>query len=286
MKIVRGGARPAASGSPRGSIQAPMDRPADAFQPVAVDQQLIQEWMARRGDAGDGSRPAPPHGAPANEVDTGNSRWAATNKIEKIDRSALPSSLAPKAAAEDGATPTIDDAPPETSRTEERTARGRSLWVPVIVTVAVGLVIGLLVIKFFLLPSVIPSGAPPASTAPVGPAVVPRGAEPGALPSPVPAGPSSVSSPGKEEPAPGSTVTEDPASPVPTASVQVSPPAGAPPAPPNVAPPQVSPSPFSPSPRPALTARPSASPAPSPPPVSTQAPQTPPSGDKPPTVLF
>jgi len=93
MKIAR---PPAAAVSPapvRGTIEAPMDRPPDAFQPLAVDPALVQEWMARRGQPGD---PAQPGDGAANDAEPDPSRWATTPPRKAATRMSAMSPAIPK----------------------------------------------------------------------------------------------------------------------------------------------------------------------------------------------
>jgi hypothetical protein len=149
----------------QGSIQAPLDRPAGAFQPLAVDPQLMAEWAAR------GKQGPPPSGAGAPTVkvpaggqgstggDAGNpTPWAVT---EKIDRAALAGLAQGKGVKlpDDGRAST-----PGRPSQEPESLRG--ILLPLFLTILVGTLIGVVIIKVFLLPKRDANkGGPAASTA-------------------------------------------------------------------------------------------------------------------------
>lgn len=188
MKISRSAVPNIAGGPKPGSIDTPERLPAGAFQPIAVDPELVQEWMARRSKGAEA--PPPAVGEAAN--DTGDtSRWATTEKIEKIDRSALPSSFAPKADVEPA--PEALGEKGEEAGAKTAGPGARSIWLPVIVTVSIGLVVGLLVIKFVLLPSA-PSISPSPSVVTPGPSAV-VSVPSGRVEMPVPEAPSAIPEP-------------------------------------------------------------------------------------------
>lgn len=139
----------------RPGVTAPMDRPAGAFQPVAVDPALAQEWAQRKAQAS--SKDA-----------------AVTQKIPKPERAAQAAAAAPGTeplrALPEGEI--VDEKEEERRRAEEearaakeRQKAGRGVWLPVIVTVALGLGIGLVVIKYFLLPPAVPKGTESSASA-------------------------------------------------------------------------------------------------------------------------
>lgn len=140
----------------RPGITAPMDRPAGAFQPVAVDPALAQEWAARRAQA--------PSAKDA----------AVTQKIPRPDRAGAAATPAapetePLRAMPEGEI--VDEKEEERRRAEEalraakerEKASGRGVWLPLVVTVTLGLGIALVVIKYFLLPPA--AGPRPGGTA-------------------------------------------------------------------------------------------------------------------------
>jgi hypothetical protein len=188
MKISRSTAATVAGGPKPGSIDAPEKLPPGAFQPIAVDPELVQEWMAQRGKGGEAAPPPTPGDAANDTGDT--SRWATTEKIERIDRRALPSSLAPRAVREGDQAPELEGEGDDEARAKAAAPGPQRVWLPIIVTVSIGLAVGLLVIKFFLLPAVVPGVAPPSSAVTAGPAGSPGRVEttapqaPSAMPAP------------------------------------------------------------------------------------------------------
>jgi hypothetical protein len=272
MKITRPPSVAASPSPPRGTIEAPMDRPPEAFQPLAVDPALVQEWMARRGQPGSGQ----PGDAAANDAGSDPSRWAKTEKIERIDRSALPSSLAPKAVDEAVSEERGGSAAGgEVVREAAGGSAGRGVWIPLIVTVAGGLVVGLLVIKFFLLPAV-GSGPQPAPTSAPVVTAAPGRVEPVA-PVTVTAAPALPAvEPSAEEPAPAASAVEEPMI-APTGSSAAAAPSDVPTSPGTGAASPLAPRPWpAPKPTPVVTARPTPTPTvttPKPPPTATQDPK-------------
>jgi hypothetical protein len=255
-----------------GSIHTPADRPASAFQPVAADPALIQEWMARRGEAANGGQAGASGGLAANEVGGAASRWETTAKVEKIDRGALPSAHAPNFDREEATMhENVQGARVDGVYEGERVSAGRSIWVPLIVTVGAGLVIGVLVIKFFLLPSVTPREVSPLPTVPSVPAVTARSTDTGSAQGVDPVGASTASSLAPSEPVPSVTAVTDP-SPVASAISVGAPPVGVPSTSMILAPPPVRSSPSSWQPRPSTTARPTAQATAAPTPTHTSSP--------------
>lgn len=137
----------------QGSIQAPLDRPAGAFQPLAVDPQLMAEWAAR------GKQGTPPPGASAQAAkapaggqgsaggaDGNSTPWAVT---EKIDRAALAGLAQGKGVKlpDDGGAGTAGAGRPSQ---EPESLRG--ILLPLFLTILVGTLIGVVIIKVFLLP--------------------------------------------------------------------------------------------------------------------------------------
>lgn len=226
MKVPR---VPGVQAPHRGAIAAPLERPAGAFQPVAVDPSLVQEWAARRGGQG-----ATGAGGDSGVGAGAESPWATT---AKIDRSMLPSSHAPGRPAGGVAEGEREaDTVVDTSRPAP-TGSGRGVWLPLIVTVCVGMVAGLLVIWFVFIPK-LGAGSGPASTTSAiteAPPAVPTMAAP--PPSGAVVAPSSSGAVGAE-PSTGST----PEAPVPSAGDEGQDPGlGAAPVPPVRSPPGTGP---------------------------------------------
>jgi hypothetical protein len=170
VTVRKGAAKGAVEAGAPGSIDAPMQRPAGAFQPIAVDASLVKEWMARKesggpSDAGNGNaaagisgtgRPADALPAADSVVDTGGSSpWAVT---EKIDRSALPSASAPRFEA---SAPEPRGEPPAKKVSKSK----RQGWVLLAMAAAIGIGGGLIVVGFVLSPSPAPSPVNSATSA-------------------------------------------------------------------------------------------------------------------------
>lgn len=151
------------SAEERPGISTPMERPAGAFQPVAVDPALAQEWAARRGQAS---------GKDA----------AITQKIPKPERAApapagsgAPGTEPLRAMAEGEIVDEKEAQAEERRRAEEAAkalkesarASSRAVWIPVAVTVFVGVAIALFVIKYFLLPPAVSTRSTGSSESPV-----------------------------------------------------------------------------------------------------------------------
>jgi predicted RecA/RadA family phage recombinase len=134
----------------QGSIQAPLERPAGAFQPLAVDPQLMAEWAAR------GKQGTPPPGASAQAAkapaggqgsaggaDGNATPWAVT---EKIDRAAL------AGLAQGKGVKLPDDGGAGAGRPSQEPESLRGILLPLFLTILVGTLIGVVIIKVFLLP--------------------------------------------------------------------------------------------------------------------------------------
>lgn len=210
-KSSRAGAPPSAGqrAPAQGSIQAPLDRPAGAFQPLAVDPQLMAEWAAR------GKQGAPPPGASAQAAKasagapgspggeaSNPTPWAVT---EKIDRAAL------AAIAQGKGVKLPDDgraSAPDAGRPSQEPEPLRGILLPLFLTILVGTMIGVVIIKVFLLPKRDASkgdAAATTATALVESAAPSAGHAPSAGATNAAAAHGTASAAGSEGPAPGTT---------------------------------------------------------------------------------
>jgi hypothetical protein len=149
VRFARSPLAQAPNGATRGSIDAPLDRPAGAFQPVAVDPSLIQEWMQHRGNTVPGEGGPLSNGAEVTDGDGESSRWAETAKVEKVDRRAH------SPYSDEVVSGETEGGMGKGGNVQQRDAvGGRGIWVPLIVTVSAGVVGGLLAIKLVILPAI------------------------------------------------------------------------------------------------------------------------------------